>query len=97
LRSVFLIRAGLTKEAFIGTGVVIACLVDLTRLSVYARHFDATGINERLPLLVAATLAAFAGAFLGNRFVRTMTLRSVQIVVSVLLLLIALGLGAGLI
>lgn len=35
LRSAFLIRAGLSKEVFIGTGVVIACLVDLSRLGVY--------------------------------------------------------------
>jgi uncharacterized protein len=36
LRSVFLLKCGLTKEAFIATGVVIACLVDMTRLAVYA-------------------------------------------------------------
>lgn len=97
LRSAFLIRAGLTKEAFIGTGVVVACLVDLTRLSVYARHLSAVGVTGEIPLMAAAAVSAFAGAYLGNRFVRTMTLRSVQVVVAVLLLLIALGLGSGLI
>jgi uncharacterized membrane protein YfcA len=97
LRSAFLIRAGLTKEAFIGTGVVLACLVDLTRLSVYARHLEATGIGERSVLLAVAAVAAFAGAYSGKRFIRTMTLRSVQIVVSVFLLVIAIGLGTGLI
>ncbi|WP_236937460.1 sulfite exporter TauE/SafE family protein [Flavobacterium columnare] len=33
LRSAFLIRAGLTKESFIATGVVIACLIDISRIS----------------------------------------------------------------
>ena len=31
----FLIRAGLTKEQFIGTGVVSAVIVDLSRIAVY--------------------------------------------------------------
>ena len=36
LRSAFLIRAGLSKEVFIASGVVIACLIDVSRLAVYA-------------------------------------------------------------
>src|SRR5262245_4915249 len=36
LRSAFLIRSGLSKEAFIATGVVVACMVDVSRLAVYA-------------------------------------------------------------
>ena len=35
LRSMFLIRAGLSKEQFIGTGVVSAVIVDISRLAVY--------------------------------------------------------------
>ena len=41
LRSAFLIRSGLSKEQFIGTGVLIACLVDATRLAVYGKHLSA--------------------------------------------------------
>ena len=37
LRSAFLARAGLSKEAFVATGVVIACLIDVSRLGVYSR------------------------------------------------------------
>jgi len=36
LRSAFLIRAGLSKESFIGTGVVVACFVDASRLALYS-------------------------------------------------------------
>lgn len=97
LRSAFLLRAGLTREAFIGTGVVTACLVDITRLSVYAAHARAVGFGEHLPLMLAAVLAAFTGAFVGKRLAHKMTMRSVQIVVSVLLLLVASGIGSGLI
>ena len=35
LRSMFLLRAGLTKEQFVATGVVCAAMVDVARLSVY--------------------------------------------------------------
>ena len=38
LRSAFLIKSGLSKEAYIATGVVIASLVDITRLSVYSKR-----------------------------------------------------------
>ncbi len=97
LRSAFLVRSGLTREAFIATNVVIACLVDFTRLSIYAAHFTTAGIGENVGLLGLATLAAFLGAFLGNRLVEKITLRTVQLLVSLLLFLIAVGLGAGLV
>lgn len=35
LRSAFLIKSELSKESFLGSGSVIACLVDLPRIAVY--------------------------------------------------------------
>jgi len=95
LRSAFLIRSGLGKESFIATGVVIACLVDVTRLFVYAAHFSAAGLRAHGGLLAAATLTAFLGAWLGNRLMRKVTLRAVQRIVAALLFVIAAALGAG--
>jgi hypothetical protein len=40
LRSPFLLKAGLSRDGYIATGVVIACLVDFTRLGVYGYHFS---------------------------------------------------------
>lgn len=97
LRSAFLVRAGLSKERFIATGVVIACLVDVTRLSVSAGHLRATGISEHLTLLIAGILSAFAGVLAGRALLHSMTMKSIQLIVSVLLVIIALGLGSGLI
>jgi uncharacterized membrane protein YfcA len=97
LRSAFLLRLGLTKETFIATGAVIAALVDVARLAVYTERFFAADLARNGPLLGAAGLAAFAGAFLGNRLVQKVTLRSIEIGVAVLLILVALGLGSGLI
>lgn len=97
LRSAFLMKAGLSKEAFIATGVVIACLVDLSRLSVYFNRFVSTGIQENSTLLIVATVAAFAGALLGNLLLKKITFSIIQKVVTVMLFLIAIALGAGLI
>ncbi|HXG01271.1 MAG TPA: TSUP family transporter [Bacteroidota bacterium] len=97
LRSAFLIRAGLSKEAFVATGIVIACLVDLTRLGVYARHLAVAGLEKNAVLLIAVTLSAFLGAFVGNRLVKKVTMKAVQSTVAAMLFLISLLLIAGLI
>jgi hypothetical protein len=101
LRSAFLVKTGLSKEAFIGTGVVSAVIVDVARLTVYGLAFFRTTFAALEPglrgLVLAATAAAFVGSFLGTRLVARVTLRSIQLVVGAMLLVIAAGLGAGLV
>lgn len=97
IRSAFLIKSGLTKEAYIATGVVIACLVDFTRLAVYSSGFKEAGPGEHSTLLIAASLSAIAGAFIGNKLLTKITLRFIQVVVAIMLFLIAIALGAGII
>jgi len=97
LRSAFLIRAGLSKEKYLGTGVVIACLVDVSRIAVYSPHFSAMHFGDNVPLLGAAVISALLGAVMGNRLMKKVTLRSIQLLVSVLLFAIGLGLAAGMI
>jgi len=97
LRSAFLLRAGLTKESFIATGVVISCLVDFSRLFIYSSRFGRALSVHTIDLLLVAVVAAFLGVFLANRYLHKVTMRAVQIIVSVLLFAIALGLGSGLI
>ncbi len=97
LRSAFLVRCGLTQEGFVATGVVVACLVDLTRLAVYSRHLSAAEIVGNRALLAAAVLSAFAGAWLGSRLLMRMTIRAVRLIVSWMLASIAILLGAGII
>jgi uncharacterized membrane protein YfcA len=96
LRSAFLLKAGLSKEVFVATGVVIACLIDFTRLGVYVPDLLATGGDLDYALLAAAVLSAFAGAYLGNRYLKKITMRGVQLIVAVMLLVVALGLASGL-
>ena len=97
LRSAFLIRFDLTKEAFVGTGVVIACLVDISRLTVYGVGFAAEGVRRNTLLIICVTLCAFFGAWLGSRLIRKVTIHFIQMLVGILLLIIALCLGSGLI
>jgi len=96
-RSAFLIKSGLSKEAFIATGVIIASLVDITRLSVYASRFASSGLSENVVLLVSATLAAIAGAFAGKKLLKKVTFKTVQLLVAVMLIIISIGLGTGII
>ncbi len=94
-RSMFLLKAGLDKNSFIATGIMIAVMVDFARLAIYGRQL--TG-RESLDwaLVGAACLSAFLGAYLGRKWLEKITMRTVRYIVSALLLLVGLGLGSGL-
>ncbi len=97
LRSAFLIKAGLTKEAFIGTAVVVSTFVDFTRLSVYATRFVKSGLSDNIMLVVFATIAAVAGAYIGNKLLKKVTIKYIQILIAIMLIIVSLALGSGLI
>jgi uncharacterized protein len=96
-RSAFLIKAGLTKEAFIGSAVVVSAFVDFTRLGVYATRFTKSGLTENLLLVGLAVLSAIAGAYLGNKLLKKVTIHSIQILVAIMLIIISIALGLGII
>jgi hypothetical protein len=98
LRSAFLIKAGLSKEAFIGTGTVSAVIVDVARLLVYGLGFYSVRVMQVAGiggLVLAATLAAFLGAFIGARLIQKVTLRAIQLIVGVLLMIVSIGMVTG--
>lgn len=95
LRSAFLIKAGLSKEAFIGTAVAVSTLVDFTRLGVYSTRFFQTGLQENIPLVSIVTLSAIAGAYVGNKLLKKVTLQFLQVTVAILLIVVSIALGAG--
>ena len=97
LRSAFLVRLNLSKEAFIASGIAIACMVDISRLTLYSRYFFNSETSLNLYLLAAATLSAFAGAFLGNKLLKKITLNSVKYIVATMLLVFSILLGIGII
>jgi uncharacterized membrane protein YfcA len=96
LRSLFLLKAGLDARQFVATGVVLAVMVDVTRLAVYGWQGAARDLAVDWTLVISATLAAFAGAWLGARWLHKVTLRFVQLIVAALLLAVGAGLVTGL-
>lgn len=95
LRSVVLVSARLDKDAFVGTSVVAAVVVDVARLLVYGIQMIPAekGLS---PLVVAATAAALVGSFIGTRLLGAMTMRSIQLMVGAMLVLVGTGLATGL-
>jgi uncharacterized membrane protein YfcA len=78
LRSGFLIRLGLTKEAFVATGILISLLVDISRLGVYWTNLPLSELNQNKWILLSALLAAFGGAIIGKRLLTKVKLRVLQ-------------------
>ena len=97
LRSAFLIKSNLTKEAFVATGIVIACMVDVSRLGVYIVRFSKAGLHNNLTLVIAATLSAFAGAYVGSKLLKKVTLKTIQRIVTVMLIILSIALGLGIV
>lgn len=96
LRSAFLLRGHLSKQAFIATGVASAVLIDVSRLGVYARSIGAQAASLDLVLLGSAVAAAFTGAYVGNQLLEKVTLPLLQKLVAVALFAMALALVTGL-
>ncbi|MEZ4332428.1 MAG: sulfite exporter TauE/SafE family protein [Myxococcota bacterium] len=94
-RSMFLLKAGLDKKSFVATGVLVSILVDLARTSVYGVEFLAHRAAIDWALVGCATVAAFAGAWLGARWLEKVTIVTVRRMVSVMLVVIAIGMMSG--
>lgn len=98
LRSMFLLKSGLDLQHYIGTGVMIAIVIDLSRLPTYAASFSGSelGGDQGLRLIAIGTLCAFAGAWLGAHYAKKATVGAVRAIVAALMLAIGTGLILGL-
>ena len=97
LRSAFLIKSGLSKESFIATGVIIAAIIDVSRLFIYSSRFSLEFKGNNLAILITAIIAAFSGAYIGARLIKKVTLQGIHLLVGILLVVIALGIILGII
>jgi uncharacterized membrane protein YfcA len=97
LRSMFLIKVGLSKEQFIATAVMLAIMVDVSRMTIYGWDIVQTNTAIAWTPVICATVAAFTGAYFGKKLMTKVTIRSIQILVSILLSLAAAGLILGII
>lgn len=96
-RSLFLLKVGLDKTQFIATGVVIAVMVDLARLSIYGWNYSTHAVNINWLMVTCATISAFLGAFIGKKLIKKVTITLIERMVALLLVVIALSLMSGLI
>ena len=102
LRAAFLMPCGLVKEAFIGTNVICAVAVDVTRLSVYGTMalkggFESLRDAHAASLVVTATLSAFAGSLVGAKVMHKITMELVRRLVGALLLVLGAAIALGLV
>lgn len=95
LRSAFLIKFPLTKEQFIATGIVIAMIIDVSRIGTYATSFDWHRLAPTWATIGLATIAAFCGAVIGKLLMKKMTISSLQYMVGGLMLVLGVLLALG--
>ncbi|OFZ01300.1 MAG: hypothetical protein A3K10_07045 [Bacteroidetes bacterium RIFCSPLOWO2_12_FULL_31_6] len=97
LRTMFLIKSGLSKNSFIATGIAIACLIDVTRLSIYFGKIKKIDVQENFLIITVATLCAFIGAYFGKLLLKKVTIHFIQYLVSLLIGIISILLIFGII
>lgn len=97
LRSSFLVKCNLSKESFIGTGVIIACMVDVSRLVAYSSFFSRDILSKNVTLLALTILLSMFGVLLGNKLLKKITYESIQKIVGSMLILLGVLLISGII
>jgi len=70
-------------------------MVDLSRMLVYGWDIANQPQNINWLLVIAASLSAFSGAYFGAKLLKKLTIKAVQLAVSSLLVVIAVGLIGG--
>ncbi|MBA2349204.1 MAG: sulfite exporter TauE/SafE family protein [Solirubrobacterales bacterium] len=101
LRSAFLIKAGLSKEEFIGTSVISSVIVDVVRLIMYGWAFFSKNLIEEIPdeilgILIAASFTAFLGSYIGSLLIHKVTFNTIQLIVGIMLLMLGTAISVGL-
>lgn len=94
-RSMFLIKVGLDKEQFVATSVMVAVMVDLSRMLIYGWDMSMQHRDVDWLLVISASLSAFAGAYFGAKVLKKLTIKAIQMAVSVLLVIVSVGLISG--
>ena len=95
LRSSFLIRLSLSKEAFVATGVAISLFVDLTRIPMYFDTWLQDMGKEEWILILLAIVPAFLGAYFGKKYLKKTSINFVRKTVGWMLILFGLLLILG--
>ncbi|MBI4395108.1 MAG: sulfite exporter TauE/SafE family protein [Candidatus Omnitrophica bacterium] len=73
IRSAFLLNYKMSKETFIATGVVIACVIDLVRIPIYWLSY-ASSLQQAWPSLIILIGFTFLGTLFGNFLLKRFSL-----------------------
>ena len=79
-----------------GTRVVCACLVDLSRITVYAAAIGSGWHQLNPTLIILATLSAFTGAWFGNKWMKKAEIGVINKIITIALMLFAIAMASGL-
>lgn len=96
LRTAFLSKLTLNKNTFLATGIAIACLIDISRLTTYFANNNYINPSN-FKLVLAATLSAFLGVYLTAKKIQKVTLATIQKIVSLFLILFSIALLLGIV
>jgi len=99
LRTTFMVRLGLGKEAFLGTSILCAVIIDIARIAYYATDYVVHGqqLLDSWHLLVVGTFSAFLGSYLGRRMIDKVTMEGIRRLVGVMLLLLGVAVLTGMV
>jgi len=94
LRTAFLVKYKLEKNVFIATGIVVALTVDIVRSSVYFSDLSKVA-NINWYFVNISLIAALFGAISGRYFLQKIKLNTLNIFVSIGMLVFGLTLAMG--
>jgi len=97
LRSAFLMQYSLSKETFIGTGVAIACCVDIARLFIYSGDWAETSWQDSYSLIGVSITSAILGAFLGNYYLKKVDIRMIKNITATGIVIMGLAILMGIV
>jgi uncharacterized membrane protein YfcA len=95
LRTAFLVKYKLEKQAFIATGIVIALVIDFTRIPMYFRETPISALQAEWPIIITSIGAAVAGAILGKLFLKKIQFDVLTIFISIGMIIFGLALALG--
>ena len=95
LRTAFLVKYKLEKQAFIATGIVIALVIDFTRIPMYFKETPIESLQAEWPIIVTSIASAVIGAILGKLFLKKIQFDVLTVFISIGMIIFGLALGLG--
>jgi hypothetical protein len=89
IRAAFLLNYEISKETFIATGVVIACLIDVVRIPVYLASYSGI-FAKSWQLLVSVAVVTFLGTLFGNQLLKRFSFSSFRKLVAYVVILMGI-------